>query len=151
MIKYVPSLMDVVLEEIPHRVSLAVEISNCRGNCIGCHSPFLKKDLGDELTAEAVEKLLKTNFGVNCFLFLGEGNDPEALKAIAYYLRSSHPELELALYSGRESVEDELFEIFDFVKVGPYIKEFGPLNEKTTNQRLYYHRADITSSFWRKK
>ena len=86
MIKYVPSLTDVVLEEIPHRVSLAVEISNCRGNCIGCHSPFLKKDLGDELTAEAVEKLLKTNFGVNCFLFLGEGNDPEALKAIAYYL-----------------------------------------------------------------
>ena len=151
MIKYVPSLTDVVLEEIPHRVSLAVEISNCRGNCIGCHSPFLKKDLGDELTAEAVEKLLKTNFGVNCFLFLGEGNDPGALKAIAYYLRSSHPELELALYSGRESVEDELFEIFDFVKVGPYIKEFGPLNEKTTNQRLYYHRADITSSFWRKK
>lgn len=151
MIKYVPSLTDVVLEEIPHRVSLAVEISNCRGNCIGCHSPFLKKDLGDELTAEAVEKLLKTNFGVNCFLFLGEGNDPEALKAIAYYLRSSHPGLELALYSGRESVEDELFEIFDFVKVGPYIKEFGPLNEKTTNQRLYYHRADITSSFWRKK
>ena len=151
MIKYVPSLTDVVLEEIPHGVSLAVEISNCRGNCIGCHSPFLKKDLGDELTAEAVEKLLKTNFGVNCFLFLGEGNDPEALKAIAYYLRSSHPELELALYSGRESVEDELFEIFDFVKVGPYIKEFGPLNEKTTNQRLYYHRADITSSFWRKK
>ena len=151
MIKYVPSLTDVVLEEIPHRVSLAVEISNCRGNCIGCHSPFLKKDLGDELTAEAVEKLLETNFGVNCFLFLGEGNDPEALKAIAYYLRSSHHELELALYSGRESVEDELFEIFDFVKVGPYIKEFGPLNEKTTNQRLYYHRADITSSFWRKK
>lgn len=151
MIKYVPSLTDVVLEEIPHRVSLAVEISNCRGNCIGCHSPFLKKDLGDELTAEVVEKLLKTNFGVNCFLFLGEGNDPEALKAIAYYLRSSHPELELALYSGRESVEDELFGIFDFVKVGPYIKEFGPLNEKTTNQRLYYHRADITSSFWRKK
>ena len=151
MIKYVPSLTDVVLEEIPHRVSLAVEISNCRGNCIGCHSPFLKKDLGDELTAEAVEKLLKTNFGENCFLFLGEGNDSEALKAIAYYLRSSHPELELALYSGRESVEDELFEIFDFVKVGPYIKEFGPLNEKTTNQRLYYHRADITSAFWRKK
>ena len=151
MIKYVPSLTDVVLEEIPHRVSLAVEISNCRGNCIGCHSPFLKKDLGDELTAEVVEKLLKTNFGVNCFLFLGEGNDPEALKAFAYYLRSSHPELELALYAGRESVEDELFEIFDFVKVGPYIKEFGPLNEKTTNQRLYYHRADITSSFWRKK
>ena len=151
MIKYVPSLTDIVLEEIPDRVSLAVEISNCRGNCIGCHSPFLKKDLGDELTPAAVDELLKSNFGVNCFLVLGEGNDPEALKGIASYVKSSRPGLELALYSGRESVEDELFDLFDFVKVGPYIKEFGPLNEPTTNQRLYYHRADITSAFWRKK
>ena len=40
--------------------------------------------------------------------------------------------------------------LFDYVKVGPYKKEFGPLNERTTNQRLYYHREDITSRFWRK-
>ena len=150
MIKYVPELTDVVLEEIPDRVTLAVEISNCRGNCIGCHSPFLKKDLGDELTAEAVEKLLKTNFGVNCFLLLGEGSDPEALRAVGRYLESAYPKLERALYSGREEVEDDLMSLFDYVKVGPYKKEFGPLNERTTNQRLYYHREDITSRFWRK-
>ncbi|MDD5819722.1 MAG: anaerobic ribonucleoside-triphosphate reductase activating protein [Bacteroidales bacterium] len=150
MIKYVPELTDVVLEEIPDRVTLAVEISNCQGNCIGCHSPFLKKDLGKELTPEVIDALLKDNFGVNCFLLLGEGSDPEALRAAGRYLESAYPKLERALYSGREEVEDDLMSLFDYVKVGPYKKEFGPLNERTTNQRLYYHREDITSRFWRK-
>ena len=83
MIKYVPELTDVVLEEIPDKVTLAVEISNCRGSCIGCHSPFLKQDIGVELTPDAVDRLIADNFGVNCFLLLGEGKDPEALLRIA--------------------------------------------------------------------
>ena len=57
MIKYIPELTDVVLEEIPDKVTLAVEISNCRGSCPGCHSPFLKRDIGEELTPAIVEKI----------------------------------------------------------------------------------------------
>ena len=110
----------------------------------------MKKDLGKELTPEVIDALLKDNFGVNCFLLLGEGSDPEALRAVGRYLESAYPKLERALYSGREEVEDDLMSLFDYVKVGPYKKEFGPLNERTTNQRLYYHREDITSRFWRK-
>lgn len=151
MIKYIPELTDIVLEEIPDRVTLAVEISNCRGNCLGCHSTFLKKDIGSELDPAAVDRIVSGNFGANCFLFLGEGADREALMGIASYVRSAYPQLELALYSGRESVEDDIRELFDFVKTGPYIPERGPLNERTTNQRLYYHGEDITSKFWRKK
>ena len=83
MIKYVPQMTSVVIEEIPDRVTLAVDISNCQGNCVGCHSPFLKEDIGEELTNEIIDKLVADNFGVNCFLFLGEGNDPEALIALA--------------------------------------------------------------------
>ena len=93
MIKYVPELTDVVLEEIPDKVTLAVEISNCRGSCIGCHSPFLKQDIGVELTPDAVDRLIADNFGVNCFLLLGEGKDPEALLRIAEHLRVHHPDL----------------------------------------------------------
>ena len=48
-------------------------------------------------------------------------------------------------------VEPELAELFDFLKTGPYIPEYGPLNEPTTNQRLYYKGEDITPVFWRKK
>lgn len=148
MIKYVPGLTDIVLEEIPGKVTLAVEISNCQGSCVGCHSPFLKTDIGEELTPGAIDSHIAANFGVNCFLFLGEGRDQAALLSLAEHLRRAHPNIERALYSGRTEVEDELFDAFDYVKVGPYIAEFGPLNSKTTNQRLYYHRQDITSRFW---
>ena len=151
MIKYVPELTDVVLEEVPDRVTLAVEIPNCQGSCPGCHSSFLKLDLGKELTAAEADRLVEDNFGVNCFLFLGEGNDHEALMKLAAHLRAAHPDLELALYSGRQEVEEEIYEAFDFVKVGPYVEALGPLSEASTNQRMYYHREDITSRFWHKQ
>ena len=149
MIKYVPELTDVVIEEIPDKVTLAVEISNCPGNCPGCHSPFLKEDIGKELTPQVIDRLIAENFGINCFLMLGEGQAPEALRTLARHVRSAHPNVEVALYSGRKSVEDDIFELFDYVKVGPYIEEAGPLNKPGTNQRLYYHRQDITARFWR--
>ena len=150
MLKYIPQLTDTVIEEIPDRVTLAVEISNCRGNCPGCHSPFLRNDIGEELTAAAVDKMIEDNFGITCFLFLGEGNDTPALFAAAKHIRAAHPGLEIAVYSGRERVEDEFFSLFDYVKTGPYIEARGPLNKRSTNQRLYYHREDITERFWKR-
>ena len=143
-------MTSVVLEEIPDRVSLAVDISNCRGNCTGCHSPFLKGDIGEELTPAVIDRLVGENWGVNCFLFLGEGQDLQTLLSLAAHVRSLG--LEAALYSGREEVEAELWQAFDYLKVGPYRPECGPLNSPTTNQRLYRLaggvRTDITSRFW---
>ena len=150
MLKYVPELTDTVIEEIPDRVTLAVEITNCRGNCPGCHSPFLKQDIGEELTAPAIDKMIADNFGINCFLFLGEGRDQAALLDLARHIRQNHPGIETAVYSGRTEVEDVYFEYFDYVKTGPYVEALGPLNKRTTNQRLYYHREDITSRFWKR-
>ncbi len=154
MIKYVPGMTSVVIEEIPDRVTLAVDISNCQGDCVGCHSPFLKTDVGVELTEKVIDSLVADNFGVDCFLFLGEGNDRESLLRLAAHVRSKG--LAAALYSGRKEVEDKFYETFDYVKVGPYIEAFGPLNSRTTNQRLYkvshdgagYALTDITSRFW---
>lgn len=158
MIKYVPEMTSVVMEEIPDMVTLAVDISNCTGLCEGCHSPFLRKDVGVELTLAVIDKLLADNFGVNCFLFLGEGNDREALMSVASYIRTVYPDVSLAIYSGRENVEDDIYAIFDYVKVGPYRPDCGPLNSTTTNQRLYrvshhdgqcrFTLQDITSRFW---
>lgn len=157
MIKYVPEMTSVVIEEIPDRVTLAVEISNCQGNCVGCHSPFLRTDMGEELTEAAIDAMIADNFGVDCFLFLGEGKDIDSLLSLSAHVRSKG--LLSALYSGRTRVEDAVYEAFDYVKVGPYIEEFGPLDSKTTNQRLYrtsrrpdgtVDRVDITSRFWRK-
>ena len=150
MLKYIPSLTDIVMEEIPHRVTLAVEVSNCQGNCPGCHSPFLRKDIGEELTPFKIDEMIADNFGVNCFLFLGEGNDPDALLNLARYIKKVYPAIEIALYSGREKVSEEISSLFDYVKVGPYIESLGPLNNPNTNQRLYYHGRDITAHFWKR-
>lgn len=151
-------MTSVVMEEIPDMVTLAVDISNCTGLCEGCHSPFLRKDVGAELTPAVIDKLLADNFGVNCFLFLGEGNDMEALMSVASYIRTAYPAVSLAIYSGRENVEDDIYALFDYVKVGPYRPDCGPLNSTTTNQRLYrvshhdgqcrFTLQDITSRFW---
>ena len=155
MIKYIPAMTSVVVEEIPDMLTLAVEITNCLGHCPGCHSPFLRQDIGEELNEAIVDKLLADNYGINCFLFLGEGNDEEALLRMADYIHSAHG-IKVALYSGREDVENKVWEAFDYIKTGPYIEELGPLNSINTNQRLYkvehkgygdYERTDITFRF----
>lgn len=160
MIKYKTDTVQVVFEEIPDEVTLAIEITNCPGVCVGCHSPWLRDDIGDELTPDKLFELIDANKGITCVCFMGEGKDPEALKWLAMDVRARYPHIKTALYSGRDTVEEEYDDYFDYIKVGPYIEEFGPLNKETTNQRLFEivpcltglecPRRDITYKFWRK-
>lgn len=151
MIKFKDSY--IVFEEIPDRVSLAVNITNCQNNCIGCHSPELRLNNGIELTEEEIDKLIGENYGVDCFLFMGEGKDRERLIELAKYIKHNY-NLKVAIYSGRNNVEFDFYEVFDYIKVGEYKEEYGPLNKETTNQRLYEITSnnviDITSKFWNK-
>ena len=47
MIKYVPEDTSVVFLEIPDEICCAINISNCPHRCDGCHSQYLRKDIGD--------------------------------------------------------------------------------------------------------
>ena len=160
MIKFTTSM--VTFEEVPTEVTLSLAISNCRGTCPGCHSPELRGDNGVELTEEVLDTLIRKNSGISCVLFLGEGKSPSDLIKLADRVRN-HWKLSVALYSGRERIEDDLWEHFDYVKIGPYVESLGPLNKVTTNQRLYRYSPwfsdvscghkgwrDITLMFWRK-
>lgn len=139
----------VVFEEIPDKVTLAFSITNCQNRCKGCHSAHLRCDIGEILDENVIdEKFAKTIKMCNCVLFLGEGNDKEGLIRLNNYIKNKY-NVETAIYSGRDEVEDDLFEYFDYVKVGSYKEECGPLNKKTTNQRLFYHKKDITNKFWK--
>lgn len=149
MIKYISQDTSIVFSEIPDEVTLAINISNCQNHCINCHSPYLRQNIGDELTEEVLHDLITNNNGISCICFMGEGNDAQALKDLTLYIRREFPDLKTALYSGRGSVEDELYDIFDFIKVGPYVESLGPLDKKTTNQRLYKNKEDITFRFWK--
>ena len=169
MIKYLPETVSVVFEEIPDKVTLMIEISRCQNNCKGCHSPWLRTDMGEELTKDTLKDLVEQNKGINCVLFSGEGDDHAGLVELAAYVHELDPELKVGVYSGREDLGED-FEpytnTFDYIKVGPYREEFGPLNKETTNQRLFekttenvcrrigntlaFYWDDITSKFWRK-
>ena len=168
MIKFTDT--QVVFEEIPDEITLAVNISNCQNNCIGCHSAYLKQNIGKELTENAVDELIAKNEGITCFCFMGEGNDAESLKELILYIKGKYSNLKIGLYSGRENVDENFYwENLDYLKIGPYIPECGPLNKSTTNQRLYKclgkeyrtftivngilhpYWTDITEKFWKDK
>ena len=48
MLKYTNT--DIVFQEIPDEVTLAVNLSGCPCRCPGCHSPQLWGDIGEPLT-----------------------------------------------------------------------------------------------------
>lgn len=159
---------EVAFREIPDEITLAVNISNCQNNCPGCHSSYLKENIGKELTEIVVDELIEKNGGITCFCFMGEGNDTESLKKLILYIKEKHPKIKIGLYSGRNTInEDFYWENLDYLKIGPYVAELGPLDKETTNQRLYmggkhYSWAvtvggtlrkgwkDITEKFWKK-
>lgn len=133
-------------------VSLAINISNCQNNCVGCHSSYLRKDIGEELTDNVLKQLIQKNKGVDCVLFMGEGNDTLGLLKLAKVVKNEG--LLVGLYSGRDNIEKEIYNCFDYVKIGSYIKECGPIDKETTNQRLFNKSKNgtfinITHKFWK--
>lgn len=90
------------------------------------------------------------------FVFLGEGeNTSNTRKELKKYANKAKKlGLKTCLYSGRDIEIEKWMNIFDFVKVGSYKKEFGSLFSETTNQKFYKKTTkgfiDITNIFWMK-
>lgn len=128
---------DIVFQEIPGEISLAFYICGCPLRCPGCHSPELwTEKTGKPLTIELFASQLTRYRGlISNVLFLGgEWHQKELIR----FLKLAKDEgLHTALYTGLESVPDELRSKLDFLKVGPWWAELGGLSSKTTNQRLY--------------
>lgn len=147
----------IVFQEVPDEVTLAINISGCPCRCPGCHSKYLWTDTGEELTHDIIDKMIEKYRGeITCISFMGGDAFINDLNDMANYMRNIHPELKLAWYSGRTIIARNLMkDLFDYIKVGPYIAHLGPLNKPTTNQRLYkkigYDQwEDITNRFWKK-
>ena len=135
---------DIVFQEIPDEVTLAVNITNCPNRCPGCHSPHLWEDVGEPLTEEVLDALM-ARYGrlVTCVCFMGGDGRLAELERLALHLRR-HYRVKTAWYSGQYALPQHL-ELFDFVKTGPYLRERGGLKSPGTNQRLYQvSRADGT-------
>lgn len=152
MVKYVES--KVVFEEIPDKVTLAVTISNCPFSCKGCHSDYLQTDCGEVLTNEVIDKLIEDNKGINCFLFLGDGNNINELCHLSSHIKEKYSNISTAVYSGYPDKLLEYMAVFDYIKTGGYIESCGDLTNPNTNQRLYKWNGetfeDVTKLFWKR-
>ena len=158
MIKYLETL--VAFAEIPDEITLCINITNCPCNCNGCHSSYLSKDIGEELNNDVLDKLISDNSGISCIAFMGGDSSPKEINNLAKYVKDKYS-ISIAWYSGRQELSKDInLDNFDYIKLGPYIKELGPLTSKTTNQRLYQYGKffsdytidkcwrDITYKFW---
>lgn len=129
---------EVVFSEIPNEITLAVNISNCPIRCKGCHSKHLWDDIGEELNEESIDTLINKNNGITCFCFMGGDRNPEEINILAEYIKEKYSRIKVGWYSGREYLASEVENSnFDYIKLGRYIEERGPINKETTNQRLY--------------
>lgn len=155
MLKYVDTR--VCFAEVPDEITLCINISNCPCHCEGCHSSHLAEDIGKELNELELSSLIKSNEGISCVAFMGGDSSPHDIHHLAMFIREIYPYLKVAWYSGREQIHISAalnLHDYDFIKIGPYISERGPLDNQNTNQRFYQvengELVDITHKFWKK-
>ena len=143
--KYVSS--QITFSEVPNLVTRCFSISNCGGDCSGCHSPELKKNIGDELTNEVLCHFFSIDIGkVDCYVFLGDGQDQQRMLEILKLCKVNN--FKTCLYIGKNTTNWKYLRYLDYLKLGSYINDLGGLNSKTTNQRMY-KIEDITPEFWK--
>lgn len=153
MLKYVDT--KIVFQEIPDEITLAINISGCPCNCKGCHSSYLAEDIGTPLNWNSLEfDLIHNNKGITCIAFMGGDSEPARINILSKYIKNNYPNIKTAWYSGKQELAKEIeLKNFDYIKLGPYMEEFGPLNSRATNQRMYKvhdcELEDITSKFWK--
>lgn len=152
--KYVDTL--VSFSEIPDEITLCINISNCPNKCEGCHSPWLQKNIGIELNNYELYDIINKNSGISCVCFMGGDSDPEEINDLAIKIKSKN--LKVGWYSGKSEISDKInIKNFDYIKIGPYLKDKGPLSDKNTNQKMYKiihftgmnSLKDITYKFWK--
>ena len=151
MLKYLNT--QVTFSEVPDEITLCINITGCKIGCKNCHSSYLAEDIGEELNILSLKELISNNKGITCVSFMGGDSSPSKIDALAQWVKINYP-IKTAWYSGRQELSKEInLDNFNFIKLGPYIEDLGPLNSKTTNQRFYKIEegklVDITNLFWK--
>lgn len=147
---------EVVFQEIPDEITLAINISGCPVHCTDCHSKFLWENTGTELNLFTLNNLIISNPGITCVCFMGGDGREEAIRKLIFNIKQLYPKLKTGWYLGRKTLDiNEDYKFIDYLKIGPYIKELGGLDSPTTNQKMYKFKPisgfilykDITKKF----
>lgn len=157
MLKYL--YCSEIFAEVPGEITLGISISGCTIHCQGCHSRELWEDKGISLTVEELQRLLDKHKGITCLCLLGGEHNIDNLIELFQY---AHKRVKTAWYCGLDFIPKDklgIIEYLDWLKVGHYDQELGPLTSPTTNQRFFqiehfpngeYMRIDITNKFYNK-
>ena len=124
----------VVFQEVPGEISLCFSISGCNKNCDGCHSPFLwKEGNGSLLTKEVYTSFLNQYKNLaTCVLFMGgEWHQKELIEMLQL---AKIKGFKTCLYTGEDSVSEEITDQLTWLKTGMWIQELGGLESNLTNQ-----------------
>ena len=150
----------ITFSEFPDEIALCINISNCPFHCPGCHSPELWEDRGKLLDEDNLSILIGKNPGISCVGFMG--GEPGAVNDLAKFIKD-HWLLCVGWYTGYSKIPKDInINNFDYIKIGPYIKELGGLDNPNTNQKFYaigrqLHKIDandemlydVTYKFWK--
>jgi len=139
--------------EIPSEITLGVSLTGCTIRCKGCHSRELWEDKGTPLNVETLCGLLNQHQGITCLLLLGGESDIDALTELFMY---AHKRVKTAWYCGLDRLPKQhqgITQYLDFLKLGRFEIEYGPLNDPNTNQKFYKvvngKLYECTNLFWR--
>jgi len=148
---------DIVFQEVPNEVSLAIDITGCPHKCEGCHSNMLWKDVGDILINDLDNLIAPYSNLITCVCFMGGDQNMTELISLCRKVQIKY-NLKTCVYSGGNDVSifKECITYLDYLKIGSYVKKLGGLDSSTTNQKFYkiengYELTDITNYFQIKK
>ncbi len=137
---------DITFSEVPDKVSLTLAFSGCPNRCEGCHSPWLREDVGDLFTYKLLYKLLnKYSEHVDCVTFLG-GEEWLEFDWVTDSIKGEG--LDICLYTSKTTITNKHIR---YLKTGEYIKSLGGLSSATTNQKMVdlFTGEDITYKYQR--
>lgn len=151
---------NIVFQEVPGEVSLAVSLSNCPNRCEGCHSPHLREKSGHPLSPAVLDEWIsRYGSAITCVCFLGGDAEPQAIEKCCRHIKAQYPQdtkplhgLKTCWYSGKETLPPDFdISVLDYLKLGPYIPALGGLASPQGNQRFYrilnHQLLDKTSLF----
>ena len=79
---------DIVFQEIPGEVTLALNLSGCPCHCPGCHSQHLWEDVGEPLDEPLLDGLLDRYASqITCVCFMGGDQDPDYVARMAEHVQ----------------------------------------------------------------
>lgn len=158
MLKY--AAYDIVFQEFPDEVTLAIDLSLCPNRCPGCHSAALQGDIGEPLDKDSLQALIdRYADAITCVGLMGGDNDPRLVLDLLEWVRRHYKgRYRTGWYSGRtwEPSAERRAASLNYLKLGPWRAACGPLGHPGTNQRYYRVEADgaltdLTGRFAKKR